>query len=447
MRYKLGNKLSITYAIIAVVTVGMIAALFNLFVEKYFIEYVKANNETMIHTITHSIEHQYHNVDKWDKNKLRAISDDALKEGLILVIKDKEGRVIWDTSKNKGMSDELLLSYIENNMRRRYKNWNGKIEKKEVPLYYEGEELGSAVIKYYGPFYFTENEFDYINVRSRIIRLVMMVSISLSVLLGIIISRQISVPIEKAIRITKLISEGNYKTKIDIKSNAVEIDELVKAVNLLGEKLEKQNTMRKRIVSDIAHELRTPLAAIQSYLETLIEGVWEPTIDKLNNIYREVLRVNRLVGDLSKLTRYESETDNLNIQLLDLDEVISRIIMNFSSEIHKKDIRLKVDTNVKSIYADEDKISQVIVNILSNSIKYTDTGGEITITTYENNSKVFIKVKDNGIGIPPEDLPHVFERFYRVDKSRQRNTGGSGIGLTITKAIVEAHRGNIRIES
>jgi signal transduction histidine kinase len=182
-------------------------------------------------------------------------------------------------------------------------------------------------------------------------------------------------------------------------------------------------------------------------MEALVDGVLQPTQVRLEGIYKEILRVNRLVGDLTKLTKYESRVEKMNIARLNIKQVIESIVTTFEPEIHRRNLSITVCSNIEEIYGDEDKLSQAIVNIISNSVKYSKEYGNICIETHERDRDLVIKIKDEGIGIPSEDLPYIFERFYRVDRSRNKATGGSGIGLTITKEIIEAHGGTISVNS
>lgn len=416
-------------------------------VDKHFIAYVEENNQKNRENVVHSLEHEYSEPAGWDKAKIGDISSTALKDGLVLYIKDLRGGTIWDASQTYNKSDEQLLSPLEETMKSRYTWWNGKIIESSTPIHHGNIEVGTVIIKYYEPFYFTGHDLDFINMFYETLSIVMLVSIIFAILIGLLISRQISIPIRNAIELTKDISNGNLKRRLDIKSDTLEIKELSGAVNQLAERLEEMEMIRKRIVSDVSHELRTPLTAIQSNMEALIDGIWEPSQERLSNIYKEILRINRLVGDLSKIAKYENKGENLNKTIFNLGEIINRIVTDFELEIHKKNLLVHVKNGVNNIYADEDKISQIIVNVLSNSIKYTSNNEKVNIETFKSNSDVVIKIKDSGIGIPKQDLPYIFERFYRVDKSRNRSTGGSGVGLTIAKAIVEAHNGKIDVIS
>jgi len=244
-----------------------------------------------------------------------------------------------------------------------------------------------------------------------------------------------------------MISRGYYGSRIEEKSGTKEIAQLTETINNLAETLENQENLRKRLTADVAHELRTPLATLQSHIEAMIDGIWEPDAERLKSCHEEIMRISRLVGDLEKLAKYESENLVLIKTDFDISELIRHIMKNFENNFANKGIEIKFTGRKEVVTADRDKISQVIVNLLSNALKYTQNAGTVQVTVNGTHDAVEIKVKDTGIGIPPEDLPHIFERFYRADKSRNRLTGGAGIGLTITKAIIDAHGGSINVTS
>lgn len=211
------------------------------------------------------------------------------------------------------------------------------------------------------------------------------------------------------------------------------------------EKLEK---MRREFVANVSHELRTPLTSIKSYTETLLDGILEEkeTAEKfLNVIDSEADRMTRIVKDLLQLSRIDSQQMQWNIQTLSFVKLITGAIEKLRLSAKEKGLELESYTigDIPDISADKDRIEQVVMNVLSNAVKYTPTGGKITVYIGKIFDEVYMKVSDTGIGIPKEDLPRIFERFYRVDKARSRELGGTGLGLAIAKEIVEVHGGTI----
>ena len=264
---------------------------------------------------------------------------------------------------------------------------------------------------------------------------------------SVFLSQKISKPIIVVSKMTDFIKMGGYDQKLEYESSIVEIDNLINSINELSRELYKMENMRKNLTSDISHELRTPLTSIQTHLEAMIDGIWEPSKERLNSVNEEVIRLSNLVNQLKNLAKFDSYEDKLNLKNENLTQLIKNIIYNNESYALDKNIRIKYELEDVNANIDKEKISQVIINLISNAIRYTNLNGEILIKLYKKSDFIKIIVKDNGIGIPEESLDYIFERFYRVDKSRCRNTGGTGVGLTICKSIVDLHKGKIEVKS
>jgi two-component system sensor histidine kinase VicK len=213
----------------------------------------------------------------------------------------------------------------------------------------------------------------------------------------------------------------------------------------------KLNNMRKEFVADVSHELKTPITSIMGYADTLLEGDYDQETQKefLQVIASEARRMARLVTDLLDLSRIDSNKKKIKKTSFDLGELAKECQKQLAIEIKKKEHHVEcfVTADVPPVYADKDDIQRVILNILTNSIKYTPNGGKIKIYVGFVYSDAYIKIIDNGIGIPEEDLNRIFERFYRVDKARTREMGGTGLGLSIAKEILDKNGGSIDIKS
>ncbi len=215
---------------------------------------------------------------------------------------------------------------------------------------------------------------------------------------------------------------------------------------------QKLDSMRREFVANVSHELRTPITSIKSYTETLLDGAMEdPETSKrfLSVIDSEADRMTRLVKDLLQLSRLDNQQMNWKMEKVFLDTIVKTIVERMQIEAQRKHQKLEsyVIGDIPAINADKDRLEQVIVNLISNAIKYTPEHGEITVYVGIIYNDIYVKVTDTGIGIPKESLPRVFERFYRVDKARSRDMGGTGLGLSIAKEIVQAHGGTISISS
>ncbi|MFZ5354472.1 MAG: sensor histidine kinase [Bacillota bacterium] len=447
MKTTLRTRLTMSYIFIALLCVFLISIVSNLYLEKYFREYVRENQEKTNKEIVDMISRQYSIAGKWEHEAYEDIGIYALEQGLIIKIIKEDGIVVWDTTKyNSGMCQEMLMDLTQN-MMSRYPNWKGSYQQKEYAVTINNVDVGSVEVGYYGPFYFSDTDLNFINALNRVILAIGMFSLLAALGLGYNMARNISIPIKQVTGTAELIAGGNFQDKCNTKSSIKEIISLTETVNNLAETLNKQENLRKRLTADVAHELRTPLATLQSHIEAMIDGIWEADAERLKSCHEEIIRLSKLVGSLEKLARYEHEAIVVNRTYFSLSELMGAIMLNFESEFSSKGIRLEYEGGNLSIYADRDKLSQILVNLISNALKYTQNGGSVQISDKSLDNKAIITVEDNGTGISKEDLPHIFERFYRADKSRNRDTGGSGIGLAIAKTLAEAHGGSISVES
>jgi len=228
-----------------------------------------------------------------------------------------------------------------------------------------------------------------------------------------------------------------------------EIGQVARSFNRMAESLAEADVQRRNMMADIAHELRTPLTVVQGNLEALIDGVYDLTPENVAGIHKQTVVLNRLVADLRDLALAEAGQLKLERKALPLRDVITQVSEGLEIQAHEKEVTLKVEVaaNLPQVQADEQRITQVLFNLISNALRHTPAGGTITVNAELREDRVQVSVRDTGTGISPEDLPHVFERFYRADRSRARSTGGSGLGLTIAKQIVEAHGGQIWAQS
>ena len=292
-----------------------------------------------------------------------------------------------------------------------------------------------------------DNDFKFLNSLNVILAVVGIISIVFAAIAGIILAGKISVPVKAATRAAKDIAQGNYNNRINTDICTMELSELGNAVNHMAESLDNQEMLRRRLTSDVAHELRTPVANVSSNIEAIIEGVLEPTNERLSSCYNELERITGIITELEKLRQIEGENMILHIGHVDIYELAKEVKLIFENEMSKKNIRCDIIGEHIDVCVDKDKMSQVLNNLISNAVKYTDNYGNIQITVIQENENVVITVEDNGCGIDDNDIQYIFERFYRTDKSRNRSTGGAGIGLTITRAIVQLHGGTIHVES
>jgi signal transduction histidine kinase len=340
-----------------------------------------------------------------------------------------------------------MITHMAQNMTSRYPNWHGSYTENVYPVKSSFASVGVVTIGYYGPFFLNDQELAFINSLNLLLLWVTLAAMVIAVLIGSLSARRITLPLARVAQATQRIAQGHRDVLIGEKTRVRELDGISAAVNDLSRALGDQEALRRRLTADVAHELRTPLATLQSHLEALIDGVWQPDPARLEGLHEEILRINRLVADLEKLAQLEGDAGGLRRSATDVSALVAGIVRNHEPQFQEKGITLRflagAGRTVLTAPVDPDRISQAVINLLSNALKFTQTGGRVEVRVEPRDGFVDIGVADTGIGIGEDDLPRVFERFYRVDSSRSRATGGAGIGLSIAKAIVDAHGGTI----
>jgi len=245
------------------------------------------------------------------------------------------------------------------------------------------------------------------------------------------------------------IASGDFSKRITIHGED-EISELSRSFNSMVDALENLENTRRDFLSNISHELRTPLTTIKGFIDGILDGVIpaEKQNAYLSIVRDEVRRMEKLVNDIMDLARFQTGETKLNITVFDINEKIRRCVVSLQQLIVGKNLNVMADFETEKLYvrADPDAIQRVILNLLHNAVKFTPEGGRITVRTYVKN-KVYVEVEDNGPGIPREELPHIFDRFYKTDKSRGLDKTGVGLGLAIVKNIMLSHNEDVRVES
>jgi signal transduction histidine kinase len=262
------------------------------------------------------------------------------------------------------------------------------------------------------------------------------------------LSRRISAPVKALTLAARQLGQGDLSQRVQSKEKS-EVGELARAFNSMAESLERNEKLRRNMIADIAHELRTPLSNLKGYLEAIADGMVKPDSNTICSLDEEASLLSRLVNDLHELSLAEASELKLDYQMKDIIKLLKRTIAVRQTQATAKGVSLSVDLPKKlpPVNVDTHRISQVLLNLIDNAITHTPKGGIITIAARKLDNWLEISVKDTGEGIPAKDLPNVFERFYRVDKSRTRATGGAGLGLSIAKSLVEAHGGKIEVQS
>jgi histidine kinase len=270
-----------------------------------------------------------------------------------------------------------------------------------------------------------------------------------AVVLSLILSRGVTSQVQAMSTAAERIAAGQYQERVRIQGMD-ELSQLASRFNDMARKLDEVESMRRNLIADVSHELRTPLTAIQGSMEGLIDGVLPETSETYEQIHDEAKRLNRLVDDLQELSRVEAHAFELQLQPVDVPSLVEGTIKRLGSAAAARGVRLEasVSAHLPKPLGDEGRLMQVLSNLTNNALQYTPRGGAVTLSAAVVGGELHVSVRDTGVGIAPDQLPRIFDRFYRIDKSRSRQEGGgSGVGLTIARALVEAHGGRVWAES
>lgn len=279
-------------------------------------------------------------------------------------------------------------------------------------------------------------------------RLLIGAIVVVAILFSMLISRKLSQHLQHVYSKAAEISAGKRDVRISVRGPE-EVRRLATTLNEMTAELKRQEDWRHHLMEDFMHELRTPLTSILSQVEAIVDGLFEPDNERLQDIYDEMMRLSRLVNDLERLSEAEAARFTMNVRQTDMTDLARQVYSNYRALARDKGIKLLFEPTNVPCYAevDRDKIVQVVTNLVLNSIKYTSTGGTVKLAVDWSLDSTIVTCEDTGIGIKPADLPYIFNRLFRADKSRSRFSGGVGLGLSIAKALVEAHNGSIEAES
>lgn len=444
----LRTMIAIRFALLVLTMIFLISVVSNVLIQRQFEKYVEEQQNTQTEELAKNLSSQYDETkEEWNLDYIHGLGMYALNEGFIIKLYDSNENVLWDAENHDMTLCHQMMNSITLRMQEERPDLDGDFVTHRFDLKQDQKVVGFLDVSYYSPYYLNENDFQFITTLNHVLAAVGIVSLIGAIMMGLILANNITEPIVKTSEIAQQISDGHYDIRFHSDARAKELRNLTEAMNQMAGSLGEQENLRKRLTSDVAHELRTPIANVSSYLEAIIEGVWEATPERLQVCYDELDRISKLVSDLERLQQVENENLNLQKTEVDLLELAKAVVKNFETKISQKNIHCSVDGTHVIALVDERKMQQVVTNLLSNAIKYSHDHGLICILVKDAGKSAVMQVEDNGPGIAKEDQKWIFERFYRTDKSRNRKTGGAGIGLAIVKTIVQAHNGQVKVES
>lgn len=423
---------SIAVSLITIISsVVVLSAVWN----QHFQSYTRENVQRVADGTAAAIADGYEqsNGDWYGGALSAATSASSLYDSVYLQVRTIDGTIVYDDRAN-----DVL----------------GSVDVKEdgsnvasAPIMVDGEKVGTVLVRVPGSeTLLTKFDEDFRDKSYNAMIFAALIALIIAMVMGAIFARTIAAPVKKITNAAKALKEGDYSARTGM-TGSDEIARLGNMFDLMADSVESNRKLERRLVTDVAHELRTPLMAIQSTVEAMIDGVFKPDAERLETLNSEVQRLSRLVDALLKLSRLESRTKPIEQKKVDLTEMLSSVVQTHQAYIHDAGLNLEFEYDPHVyVFGDADLLRQATANLISNAVRYTPEGGTITIMARKGDLMGQIVVKDTGIGLTPKEAKLVFQRFWRADSGRARATGGLGIGLSVVKEIVEQHNGWVRVE-
>jgi signal transduction histidine kinase len=453
----LQNRLALTYALFTGFALAALTLVINVATGLIFTTLIKGNIAGETGEIIRAMGGQYDPMSRsFDAAAIEAIGMHFVHEGYIIAVEDERGGLVWDARACDMRECMTVIDEIAVRMKGQF-GLSGAMRKDRYPLNHAGRTVGTLSVETYGPYFYSETEGKFLASINRLLIIAAVILTTASFAVSMVLSRAIARPVNKSAEAARRIARAHsgsaggksLTVRIEDRYRTRELAELARSVNSLAACLEEAERRQRQLASDIAHELRAPLACLQGDIEAMIDGVYQPDREHLESCHEEIIRLAGLVNDLQTLTSLEWESLALNKTEFDLADLLRATAEQFKAAAFEKGIAIHLRLVESPVAADYDRLKQVFINLLSNAVKYTDRGA-VTVTVEKAarpGAAWEVSIADTGAGIPENDLPHVFERLYRADKSRSRDTGGAGVGLAIAAAIVRAHGGTIAAES
>lgn len=435
------RRLSILFVSCSIIAILLITLFVNVTVNNRFNSYMINIQNKRYDRIIDYFQEVYNSDGEWSNDSGVELRHEAYMGNYYLTLLDNNKNLIWGMNSNDVKDNAKRNKMLSED--------KGVYSSKRFPIESNGNIVGYVDIGQYSSVLLSEEDINFKTSINKSIFTSGVLTLFLIIFISLYFSKQFSIPIKEIVKMSIGLSKGDFHMKSSKKINIEELENLRVSINILSEKLNYQDTLRKRLISDISHEIRTPLNILQNNLEAMIDGIFPVTTVRLNYLNEEVIRFGRLLNNLNTLKEFESESIQLEFETISVEDILNSIYEDFYRVFENKNIKLDYNVQSKQDYyikADKDKLKQVFINLISNSLKFVENQGKVSINLTSNRQEVIVEIQDNGIGIKKEDLPFIFERFYREDKSRHQ-IEGNGVGLTIVKNILDLHFATVTVES
>ena len=450
---KLGKKIFLIFLTLVILSLFLVGIFINFSIGERFDNFINLQREENIKELASMLSEDLE--DNSFENVRSLIENFSRANRIPIWVEDSQGEFIYFPTQNDQMSNMMRRMGMNNDSRMNHMNMMKQVpddfpgENKKKAVYVNGEKILTIHWKKMS----AESQLDsevYSYFKDNIYRAIILsalIVITLIIILSFILSKKITMPIVKVKNAALEVAQGNYHQNIDSKGDD-ELTELINAFNLMAKKLLKLDKIRKESTSDLAHELRTPLTTLKGYLEAIEDGKLKADQETIQEMQEETQRMTNLIEKLNEFAEAQNKVFNLEKKKINLTVLIKKILKQQQNSLAEKNITVNVELN-ENIYilGDRDSLFQIFNNIIENAVKYNIENGIIEIKNELNNGNWIIYIKDSGVGINKKDIPYIFERFYRADKSRNSNNEGTGIGLAVAKELIEAHRGKIEVKS
>lgn len=431
------TRVTLAFALVAAMTALVAFGILSFVWEQHFNTYTRENIQRVAETTARNIGVRYSQTGGWYDGALSEASAVSLyNEGIGVQVADSKGAVLFDDARTAQDENAISLAPVDRQ----------SLASADI-ITPEGQYIGTVRVWVYGSnALLTQADRTFRTNSYSAMIAAALTAIIIALLLGWVFARTLVNPITRITKAARQIGEGDLSARTGLTGDD-EIAQLGMTFDQMAESVEKDRELEHRLTTDVAHELRTPLMAIQSTVEAMIDGVFEADAERLDTVNSEVQRLSRLVDAILKLSRLENRSIPLDRQRVNVGELISGLIATHEAFVADSGLTLYYDAEPDVyIYADADMIRQATANLISNAVRYTPEGGTITVSVNKGETMAYIAVRDTGIGLSEEEARMVFSRFWRAEAGRTRERGGLGIGLSVVKEIVEQHNGRVRVE-
>jgi signal transduction histidine kinase len=436
MRRSFALRLGAAFGGVGIAAAALTAILVNMAFGGRFTSYLDAQQQAREQQLVAILADSFGRSDRWDTADLRSLTPLAFMDGGTLRLLDASGQTVWAPS-----PDQLLGRMAK--MHREMMGDGVLGPERSLPIIVGGQVVGTAVVQLPATGLLPED----VSFRDSVNRLLLFGGLAaglLALLLGIVLARRATAPARELARAARGFASGDRTRRVQY-DTPDEFGEMARAFNAMGDAVEEEDRLRRDFAAEVAHEVRTPLAIIRSQVEAIQDGVLEPSPATVGSLHEETLRLTRLMGDLETLASAEASGFSLVPQPLALSSLLDECARGFDGPFESGGVKLRRDLDDVVADVDPNRMRQVVANLLSNALKFTPSGGSVELQLRSaQDGQIEINVTDTGPGVAPDDLPHVFDRFFRGHGVR---ASGSGIGLTVVRELVEAHGGSVEVFS